>query len=275
MYIACLAGLAVVVTIWPPESNWSKAAWLSVFLACTGLEIATLYQERAENQDQQARTRQQQLNSFSNIATGINTAINNSQQQFAATMEGFQKTLEATNQTINNTRPRAILEFGELQGGVVPLAVNQAIMFNLHLINSGSETATHAAALAIVYIRKLDDGGSQKSILADFNARWKGEYRNIRDVSVPIGDKPFFSITSDPFTAEDVESLASQAKTVYIVSRVSWEDHIGRWATDYCSAYQDKVFTSPVMHPCGFIDAGRVRYKYVTPVVPPHPKHSP
>jgi len=273
MYIACLAGLAVAVTIWPPESNWSKAAWLLVFFACTALEIATLYQERAENQKQQIDARQQQLDSFNTIATGINTAISNNQQQFSVTMEGFQKTLKAADQTINNTRPKAIVEFGELSGGVPLLAANQQIIFNLHFVNAGNDTATRVSALAIIYIRKLDDEDSQKGILADFDGRWRGGYRNVQITSLPIGNKPFFSVTSDPLTTEDVESLTKQAKTVYIVSRVTWADQIGRWATDYCGAYQDKVFTTPVLHPCSFIHAEGVRYKYVTPAVPSRPKH--
>jgi len=86
-YIACLALLVAVVTIWPPESNWSKAEWLAVFFALTGLEITTLYQDRAENQRQQADAREQEKAAFQSIANGINTSISNSDKSFVATMD--------------------------------------------------------------------------------------------------------------------------------------------------------------------------------------------
>src|SRR5258708_20678576 len=87
VYIAGLGCLAVVVTIWSPESRWSKAAWLAVFFVLTALEITTLYQDRTENQRAQATARAEERNSFASIANGINTAITNSQIAFAATME--------------------------------------------------------------------------------------------------------------------------------------------------------------------------------------------
>lgn len=89
VYIACVAGLAVVVTIWPPESRWSKAAWLLVFFACTGLEIVTLYQERSENQAQQAQTRKDEEIRFAGI-------LQQSQKQFEATMAKTGKVLDKT-----------------------------------------------------------------------------------------------------------------------------------------------------------------------------------
>jgi hypothetical protein len=99
-------------------------------------------------------------------------------------------------------------------------------------------------------------------MLVDFNKRWQSESRKpgAHFGSVTIGAKPFFSIASDPLTANDVEALTNQTKTIYVMFRVSWRDQTGRWATDYCGAYQDKVFTSPVLHACYFIDADIVRY---------------
>src|ERR1017187_3328740 len=48
-YIGVLAFVAGVVTIWPPEENWAKAAWLLVFGGFLILEITTLYQQRSED----------------------------------------------------------------------------------------------------------------------------------------------------------------------------------------------------------------------------------
>lgn len=90
-YIACLAALAVVVTIWPPESNWSKAGWLLIFFACTGLEIATLYQERTENQKQQADVRSSERSAFQSIVDGLKTSISNNQLAFSQTMKRMER----------------------------------------------------------------------------------------------------------------------------------------------------------------------------------------
>lgn len=68
-FIGLLAFLAVVVTIWPPTSNRSKAAWLAVFFCLTGLEIANLYQERAENQKQLLAAQKTEDDRFSEILT--------------------------------------------------------------------------------------------------------------------------------------------------------------------------------------------------------------
>lgn len=49
-YIAFAGAMAVVITLWPPESNWRRAGWLATFFVATGLEIVSLYKERADNQ---------------------------------------------------------------------------------------------------------------------------------------------------------------------------------------------------------------------------------
>jgi hypothetical protein len=81
-YIGSLALLVAVVTIWPPESNWSKAAWLMVFFALTGLEISTLYQDRTENQEQQAKARRDEDDRFDGI-------LKQNDNQFKATISEF------------------------------------------------------------------------------------------------------------------------------------------------------------------------------------------
>jgi hypothetical protein len=100
-YIACLACLAVVVTIWPPESTWSKAAWLVVFFACTGLEIAILYQERAENQKQQAETRRDEKDAFKAIADGLRESMSKNQDAFDTALGKMQRLDVLSHENIN------------------------------------------------------------------------------------------------------------------------------------------------------------------------------
>jgi hypothetical protein len=45
-YIAVLAFVVAVVSVWPPENKWAKGAWFLVFGAFLILEINTLYSQR-------------------------------------------------------------------------------------------------------------------------------------------------------------------------------------------------------------------------------------
>ncbi|MGD0577575.1 MAG: hypothetical protein ABSC08_01475 [Bryobacteraceae bacterium] len=55
VYISILAVLGVIVTIWPPESNWGKAAWLLVFFGLMGFEISSLFYHERQQAEEHAR----------------------------------------------------------------------------------------------------------------------------------------------------------------------------------------------------------------------------
>ena len=101
-YIGTLAFLVAVVTIWPPENNWSKAAWLMAFFALTGLEISTLYQDRAENQEQQMQARKKEGDAFKLIADGLSSAITQSQNQFSATVSRVDRVSGLAEENLRN-----------------------------------------------------------------------------------------------------------------------------------------------------------------------------
>ncbi len=86
VYMGGLACLAAIVTIWPPQSSWSKAAWMLVFFAMFGLEIHTLYKDRETNQSQQRAARKESNDAFKSIADGLKIAITENQRAFDATM---------------------------------------------------------------------------------------------------------------------------------------------------------------------------------------------
>lgn len=54
VYIAILAFLAAIMSFWPPDNKWAKAAWLLIFVITLLLEIQTLYHERKEQNILQA-----------------------------------------------------------------------------------------------------------------------------------------------------------------------------------------------------------------------------
>jgi hypothetical protein len=135
VYVACLAGMAVVVTIWPPETNWSKASWLAVFFALTGLEITTLYQERAENQRQQADARKAESDAFESIATGLKISMTENQQAFAATMRKMQGLADLSSEgikTITGGDGLCMMYFS-----FVSVASNGTVVGRVSIFNTG------------------------------------------------------------------------------------------------------------------------------------------
>ncbi len=84
VFIALLAVVGVLVpwfrgsSIGPRE----KAFWTFLMFLFVGLEIRSIYLDRAENNEQQAQARDRELKSFSEIAKGIDATIDKSQKQF-------------------------------------------------------------------------------------------------------------------------------------------------------------------------------------------------
>ncbi|HXX44879.1 MAG TPA: hypothetical protein VEJ38_09125 [Candidatus Acidoferrales bacterium] len=74
-------------------SRVEKAIWTAMMLVLVLLEITSIYKEQREHDAEQAEARALQLQGFQNIANGVNTTINESQQQFAATMSNIQKAM--------------------------------------------------------------------------------------------------------------------------------------------------------------------------------------
>lgn len=211
-YIASLALVVAVVTIWPPESNWSKAAWLGVFFCLTGLEIGTLYRDRSENNQKQAETSQKQQEAFTSIGKALETSIANSNKQFSATIDGLQKTLNGVQETIINTTPSALLQYTHLRFLGSPPENKVALMFNIYFQNRGNTMATHVVRLVRFYIGKIDDRDTQQRIMMDFNTRW-GESARQRELDYAANamaianHEEFFTVTTDPFRLEEAKAL--------------------------------------------------------------------
>jgi hypothetical protein len=66
-----------------------KALWTFVLFALLMLEIKSVYQDRNEHDREQAEARERETKSFEKIANGIEGAIQQAQDNFAATMKQF------------------------------------------------------------------------------------------------------------------------------------------------------------------------------------------
>jgi hypothetical protein len=102
-YVVALGVLAVVVTIWPPEGRWSKAAWLLVFLSIAAFEVHNLYRDRDDHDTKEAAARKDEQAAFKTNADSLKAAIQANQQHFDATMEGMGSVIGKENKLANTT----------------------------------------------------------------------------------------------------------------------------------------------------------------------------
>jgi len=93
VYIGVLGFLGVFVALTRDPAKIGqreKAAWILVMTVLLVLEIRSAYQDRNEHDQQQAEARERETKSFESIASGIEGAIQQSRENFDATMAKFQ-----------------------------------------------------------------------------------------------------------------------------------------------------------------------------------------
>src|SRR5436190_1966144 len=88
-YIAVAGLVAVIVTTWPPNDQSSKAIFIAILFFLTTFEVHTLYTERAKQDLERTKQREEERKSFQDIADGISRSITQSQQAFDTTMKSM------------------------------------------------------------------------------------------------------------------------------------------------------------------------------------------
>jgi hypothetical protein len=102
-FIAILAILGVLVPLIRDTTRIGrreKAAWTFVMFLLVGLEIRTLYLDRADHDKKEAEAREAQLKGFEKIGKGIEAAIQKSQDEFEATMERSGQIISGIGDTV-------------------------------------------------------------------------------------------------------------------------------------------------------------------------------
>ena len=143
-YVAILGAVAAVMALREKPGKWEKASWLFIMFSFAVLEIFNLYRDRAEHDKQQAETRNEELKSFKKIAEGVDSAIKESQRQFAITTSGISSALREEQKTLWNTIPRASLVFSSLVPSSLPLSpseMGRVSAVNVAFTNSGNDSA--------------------------------------------------------------------------------------------------------------------------------------
>jgi hypothetical protein len=89
-YIGVLAFFAGLVTLFPPDNEWAKAAWFLVFGGFLVLEITTLYRQRVEDVETANNARIAEDNRFADLLAEENKnfakVLEKNQQAFDITM---------------------------------------------------------------------------------------------------------------------------------------------------------------------------------------------
>lgn len=109
-YIGILAFVAAVVTIWPPDSPWAKAAWFVIFGGLLALELNTLYEQRQKDEAQRVEDRKQEDDRFAGL-------LKSQQDSFAEVLRKNQQEFDSTIGRLEGIRRVASENLDELTGG--------------------------------------------------------------------------------------------------------------------------------------------------------------
>lgn len=100
VFIGVLALLSVVVPLLRDLAKITKvekAVWTTMFFALVGLELRSIYLDRRAHDREQATLRQEQLQHFTNIATGLTSAINQEHQHFDTTVSEMKQLIKSSD----------------------------------------------------------------------------------------------------------------------------------------------------------------------------------
>lgn len=251
-FIGILGGLGVIVP-WlfrPPDKmgRTEKAVWTLLMLLFVWLEIRTLYLDRDEHDAQQEQARCQQLQSFQQIANGIEDSNKKSADQFETTMKTLGPTLQAATTTLDQTRPHALLHFSHDTTKAPPSGISggKVIGWNSPYVNDGEIDAYISRLNLQIYVAKPLDLVAQKDLLSRFDTVWKKI--PIATELVKIGPKDGGFTTSMHTLSEDELARIKNGETVYFVGRIEYRDSTGVWYSDICEHLQ--TLDTGITHPC-------------------------
>lgn len=103
VFIAILGLLGIVVPLirdLTKMGKWEKATWTFVMFALMLMEIRSIYLDRRAHDVEQATARAEQLQHFNEIGERIKSAVEESQKQFAATMQRSNSILGGVSESI-------------------------------------------------------------------------------------------------------------------------------------------------------------------------------
>jgi hypothetical protein len=243
VFIAFLALVGVAVPWFRLNaSRHEKAFWTVLMFVFVGLEINSIYRDQQQHDNEQEFARCQQLQSFTQIATTLQIAIKNNQEQ-------FDKTISGLNLTISQTQPHAQFGPPQLEFDNLVISPNRASIYNINYKNIGNDTAQKVDIFSKIYVGKPDDIATEDSIHRQFEDDWRN--RKVKNsISVSPGGEQFGSFYSTTFSLEDLNNLRAGISTLYAITRTSYVDKSGHWYSDFCQDAQVPFQHPAIFHVC-------------------------
>ena len=250
-------------------SRHERAFWTFLMFLCLGLELNSIYQDRADHRKEEAFARCEQLHSFREIGEGIQMSIAENARGFKETMDRLQGTLDAATTAVYQTRPQSFVQldfitpnYHRADGQPVPTPVlaQTPIGLNVHYKNSGNDVAQIYGELAKTYVAKPDDADAAMEVLRKFDTEWKNLTWNKTPTVLSAGRTAFFTFSTSPITEGEMNDIKERRSTVYILIRFAYRDKTGDWGTDICVDLQTPATSYlAVDHICRLPDRSRYR----------------
>ena len=248
-----------------PNMPWShKIVWITILASLGVMEFQSIDQDRLAHEKE-----------FSSIVDGVQAVIRASDRNFKETMHGIQDTLEATKVTLENTAPSAILVLGvpeiKLLGGscaldpckLLEMKAGEEATFTLKFHNKGSRDAESVLGAAQMFVGIPKDLKFQADAVRDFEVNWTTVPNFALHVPGSVmADPEIHTFKIHPlFQPRDI-NLLHAGGTVYLLSRLQYQDSNGRWEEDKCEYLKD-IRESPLSTtlPCGIYNTSRKRIR--------------
>ena len=236
--VAALAFAAAIMAVRGTRfTRWEEVAWIAITFMLFLIEIRAIGRDRQMYAEQQ----RQERGEFQNIAGGLTSIIQQSQL-----------TMHQLNRTMQNTMPKAIIDFRSITPLTPPLVANREEDFNIEVVNVGNDTARDLSFDARIYVETLDNTEEQSKAARDFDRWWIKNLRSHRGdkggILVP-GAVPVLFTIKRVFTDDEIKQTEALKKTFYYLLRVAYSDEGGRWIYDFCAGKQNPYFPN-VNHAC-------------------------
>lgn len=243
-----------------------KVVWLFILCFLLVAEVQSILRDHKESIEASQQARKQQDDNFQKVLedqqekfdktlSQLKSQSQISQEHYQQTIKGLHAQLRAINQTIDQTRSKAVVVFKAVsyknsRNSGLPLEVTYTYE------NQGNDTARTIWVFAKVYLASRQKDVAEREIRQNFEES-SAEYKQVTTPGQVIaqGDAKFMTDTGTTDSLDNLNKLRSGSVTVYTVFRVQFSDSTGTWQTDNCDR---RLENSMNVTGCGFY--GETRY---------------
>jgi|SRR5579859_2781852 len=254
--VALIAFVAAAMSIHQEMSAWQKVFWMAIIGALLVVELRAISNDRNDSQRQALQDRKTQDELFKKIRDAQDADFRATATDLQTAIAGISSTLRATNGTLKQTQPHAVLRIGDVELTNEPTAPKLfqpgiEYNFNMPLENYGNEKGLLTKRAGEIYVAKPDDLAIQNELTQRFEKQWKALPKNLGTTIAPPNVSIFWS-EKRVFSNDELRTLNLEGGTVYFFRRVEYSDSTGTWWTDRCDHYQrvGSVVFLKVAHAC-------------------------